>query len=234
MPSTYTDGSYITTKGNTLIGKLLASGGELTFTKATVGDGSVPSGQTPESMTDLGHYVMDGMIASISNPGAGEASVVVQVSSIGVEEGFNVKELGLYATDPDEGEILYSYLSLQEHPEWIRPDGDPVNKLASFTLVVVVSSVALVSAVINPDAFAKASDLANYALIGHAHQIGDIVGLQDILNTHSAEIDLLNDLVSGDMPGGITFDANFYNLSNVSIIDGVWNQSSRRIEAGSE
>jgi len=231
MPSTYTDGSYITTKGNTLIGKLLASGGELTFTKATVGDGSVPSGQTPESMTDLGHYVMDGMIASISNPGAGEASVVVQVSSIGVEEGFNVKELGLYATDPDEGEILYSYLSLQEHPEWIRPDGDPVNKLASFTLVVVVSSVALVTAVINPDAFATMDDLARYALLGHSHEISDIVGLQDILDAHGANLDLLNDLVSGDMTGGITFAADFAALTNVTVIDGVWNQTSKLIEA---
>ncbi len=118
-------------KGNDLIAKLMASGEGLQFTRVSVGDGSIPSGSSPDSMTDLGHrQVMDGMIASIANSNNGEVSIVAQVSSVGVETGFNATELGLWATDPDEGEILYTYLSLQEHPEWIRPDGDAVNKLA--------------------------------------------------------------------------------------------------------
>ena len=182
-------------------------------------------------MTDLGHEVMEGMIASIANSNNGEVSIVAQVSSVGVETGFNATELGLWATDPDEGEILYTYLSLQEHPEWIRPDGDAVNKLATFTLVTIVSSVSIVTAIIKPDAFATMADLANYALIGHGHEISDIAGLQEILDDYGDEIDLLSDLISGDMPGGITFSADFATLSNVTIIDGVWNQTARLIEA---
>ena len=221
----YNDGSYLTQKGNDLIAKLMASGEGLQFTRVSVGDGSIPSGSSPDSMTDLGHEVMDGMIASIANSNNGEVSIVAQVSSVGVETGFNATELGLWATDPDEGEILYTYLSLQEHPEWIRPDGDAVNKLATFTLVTIVSSVSIVTAIINPDAFATMADLANYALIGHGHEISDIAGLQEILDDYGDEIDLLSDLISGDMPGGITFSADFATLSNVTIIDGVWNQT---------
>lgn len=232
MPEiTYNDGSYITQKGTNLVAKLIASGAELKFTRVSVGNGSIPSGSTPDSMTALANEVMDGMIASIENSGNGEVSIVAQVSSIGVEQGFNVTELGLWASDPDEGEILYTYLSLQEHPEWIRPDGEAVNKLATFTLVTIVSGVSLVTAIINPDAFATMADLAKYALIGHSHQISDIIGLQDILDEHGANIDLLSDLISGDMPGGITFSADFLNLSNVTIVDGVWNQAARLIEA---
>lgn len=227
----YNDGSYLTQKGNDLIAKLMASGEGLQFTRVSVGDGSIPSGSSPDSMTDLGHEVMDGMIASIANSNNGEVSIVAQVSSVGVETGFNATELGLWATDPDEGEILYTYLSLQEHPEWIRPDGDAVNKLATFTLVTIVSSVSIVTAIINPDAFATMADLANYALIGHGHEISDIAGLQEILGDYGDEIDLLSDLISGDMPGGITFSADFATLSNVTIIDGVWNQTARLIEA---
>lgn len=74
-------------------------------------------------------------------------------------------------------------------------------------------------------------DLANYALIGHGHEISDIAGLQEILDDYGDEIDLLSDLISGDMPGGITFSADFATLSNVTIIDGVWNQTARLIEA---
>lgn len=106
-----------------------------------------------------------------------------------------------------------------------------MNKLATFTLVTIVSSVSIVTAIINPDAFATMADLANYALIGHGHEISDIAGLQEILDDYGDEIDLLSDLISGDMPGGITFSADFATLSNVTIIDGVWNQTARLIEA---
>lgn len=231
MAVTYADGSYITRQGTDLIAKLLASRGELRFTRATVGDGTVPEGKTPEEMTDLAHYRKDGMIAAIENPGTGEASVAIQVNSEELDEGINCTEIVLWAEDPDLGEIAYTYFALAQHPEWIRPETDPVQKLATFTLITIVSQVALVSAEIHPDAFAKASDLAKYALIGHSHQISDIIGLQDTLDDHTADIALLQDLVSGDMPGGITFAADFYNASNILIHDGIYNQSARRIEA---
>lgn len=227
MPEiSYNDGSYLTEKGNALIGKLLATEGTLKFTKVTAGDGSIPSGKSPESMTALGNYVTDGLIASVGSSGTGEASVVVQISSIDLAQGFSCTELGLWAEDPDEGDILYAYLCLQQHPEWIRADADAVNKLATFTIVTIVKNVALVTAIINPEAFATMDDLAKYALIGHSHAISDIIGLQDILDKHGADIDLLKDMI-----GGIKFSADFAGLTNVTIIDGVWNKSTKLVEA---
>lgn len=227
MPEiSYNDGSYLTEKGNALIGKLLATEGTLKFTKVTAGDGSIPSGKSPESMTALGNYVTDGLIASVGSSGTGEASVVVQISSIDLAQGFSCTELGLWAEDPDEGDILYAYLCLQQHPEWIRADADAVNKLATFTIVTIVKNVALVTAVINPEAFATMDDLAKYALIGHSHTISDIIGLQDILDKHGADIELLK-----DMAGGVKFSADFAGLTNVTIIDGVWNKSAKLVEA---
>lgn len=227
MPEiSYNDGSYLTEKGNALIGKLLATEGTLKFTKVTAGDGSIPSGRSPESMTTLGNYVTDGLIASVESSGTGEASVVVQISSIDLAQGFSCTELGLWAEDPDEGDILYAYLCLQQHPEWIRADADAVNKLATFTIVTIVKNVALVTAIINPEAFVTMDDLAKYALIGHSHTISDVIGLQDILDKHGADIELLK-----DMAGGIKFSADFAGLTNVTVIDGVWNKSAKLIEA---
>ena len=111
---------------------------------------------------------------------------------------------------------------MQQHPEWIRADADAVNKLATFTIVTIVKNVALVTAVINPEAFATMDD---------SHTISDIIGLQDILDKHGADIDLLNDLVSGDMPGGVTFSADFAGLTNITIIDGVWNKNTKLVKA---
>ena len=61
----------------------------------------------------------------------------------------------------------------------------------------IVSSVSIVTAIINPDAFATMADLANYALIGHGHEISDIAGLQEILDDYGDEIDLLSTSSAG-------------------------------------
>lgn len=245
MAVTYADGSYLTHKGTALVAKLLASKGSLLFTRVTVGDGTVPDGLTPEDMTDLAHYVKDGMIAAIENPSNGEASILVQVISTGLEVGFSATEIMLWAEDPDEGEIAYTYFSLAQHPEWIRPEGDPVQKLASFTLITVVDSVALVNVVIHPDAFARAVDLSKYALIGHTHQISDIIGLQDSLEAHNldvtahpyilgrlADIDswiaLLRLMFLTNVTGN-PFVVTFANLEGTNVT-GVWNSAQKRIE----
>lgn len=229
----YNDGNYITKKGTALIAKILAGGGEtaLHFTKATVGKGIIPLGVAPEDMTSLSDEVMNGYIASIENNRTGEVSIVVQVSSLGVEQGFSVSELGLWADDPDEGEILYTYVILREQPEWIRPESDSVNKLAVFTLVTIVAGVPVVTAEISQDSFVTMADLAKYALIGHTHEPNEITGLQDSLLNIEEELSLLRDIISGDMPGGITFTADFVSLSNVSISDGIVDTVTRQIYA---
>ena len=158
----YPDGNYMTVQGDALVGKLLASRSALLFTKATIGTGGIPEGQTPETMTDHTLYVKDGFIAHIGNPQDGEAEVVVQAFSAGTPVGFSATQVILWAEDPDVGEIAYSFLWIGGQPEWIRPQTDPVQKIASFQLQVQVSSVAPVRATINPIALARAIDLANH------------------------------------------------------------------------
>lgn len=66
----------------------------------------------------------------------------------------------------------------------------------------------------------------------HSHVIADIQGLQELLNSHQNSIDLLTDLISGDMPGGINFALELsLALSNVSVADGVWNKSGQYVSA---
>lgn len=170
----YTDGSYLTTQGLALITKLLASGSELTFVKATVGDGELPEGSAPQSMTALSHEIMDGSIASIKRQDDGQVSVSVQINSEKITTGFYATELGLWATDPDNGTILYAYLYIGNHPEYLRPAGETVNKIATFNLVTLVSDIDIVTATIDTDAFAKAEDLQNYAPKTHTHDASQL------------------------------------------------------------
>ena len=134
-----------------LITKLLASGEGLAFTKVEIGSGHAGEGDDIEGFTQLVPYVRDGYIAKcFSLPEKGIASVVCQVSSIGTQEGFVATEAGLYAQDPDEGEILYAYLDMWEDPQYIYEEGNPISKFFEITMSVVVSKVASVTATISP------------------------------------------------------------------------------------
>ena len=154
MATAYKDGNYLTEKGRALIAKLMASKTQIEFTRAAVGSGTVPDGKAPKDMTDLAEWRAPGMISEISTPVAGEAQIVFQVFSRDVEVGFLASEGAIWAMDPDEGEILYTYIVIAESPEWIRAASDPVQKFAEFTCINIVDAVEVDVTVINPEAIA--------------------------------------------------------------------------------
>lgn len=225
------EGSVITEKGRALLGKILATEGTLHISGAQIGDGDLPPGTPPASMDALSHYVMDATIVDISNPAAGEVKVALQVLSEDVAVAFIAKEVAILAEDPDEGEIVYCYVPMQEDPVQMRAAGDVVGKLLTLEISLIVSNVANVEATISPESLVRRKELEKYALVTHSHVIADIQGLQEMLTQFQNSIDLLNDLVSGDMPGGITFALDFAALSNVTVLDGVWEPAGQYIRA---
>lgn len=151
MPK-FEDGSYSSTAGRALIAKVLAGRCTMHYTRAAVGKGAIPEGMTPKSMTEPAGYVMDAKIASVSNPVDGECQVSIQINSSDVKEGFYATGILLYAADPDEGEVPYTYLVLEDEPERIRPASAAVGKLATFDLIAAVDEIDRVTATIDPDA----------------------------------------------------------------------------------
>lgn len=161
MPTIHEDGNYLTEKGRALIAKLMASKSQIEFTRAAVGAGSVPDGMSPKDMTDLADWRAEGRISDISTPVPGEAQLVFQVFSRDVETGFLASEGAVWARDPDEGEILYTYISLANSPEWIRAANDPVQKFAEFTCINIVDAVQVDVTMVNPEAIATLGMLKN-------------------------------------------------------------------------
>lgn len=102
---------------------------------------------------------MDAVISSVTNPVDGECQVSVQINSANVETGFYATGLLLYAEDPDEGEVPYTYLVLEGEPEWIRPASSIVGKLAFFDIIAAVGDIDKVSATIDPDALVTHEEL---------------------------------------------------------------------------
>lgn len=152
--SKFEDGSYGSLTGVALLGKILAGRCGMKYTRAAVGKGAIPDDMTPKTMTGCADYVMDAKIAAVTNPVDGECQVTVQIKSDDVETGFYLTNIVLFAEDPDEGDVPYTYLSLENEPEWIRPASSIVGKLATFDLIAAVGDVDKVAAVIDPEAIA--------------------------------------------------------------------------------
>ena len=150
--SIFEDGSYSNILGTALIAKVLAGRCKMQYTRASVGKGKIAEGENPRTMQQPADYVMEAKISAVTNPVNGECQVTVQVDSSEVEKGFYVTGIVLYANDPDEGEIPYTYLVLENEPEWIRPSSAVIGKLATFELIAAVGDIDKVTAIINPDA----------------------------------------------------------------------------------
>lgn len=117
------DVNAITDAGSLLIAKVMASRGSITFTRIVMGDGYMPSSQVPEHMTAVVSPKATMDITKCEVTGNGAAVVGGRYDNSEQSQDFEWRELGLYAKDPDLGEILYSYGNTGESAETIPAGG---------------------------------------------------------------------------------------------------------------
>ncbi|MDG0871014.1 hypothetical protein L5D93_00115 [Paenibacillus thiaminolyticus] len=71
------------------------------------------------------------------------------LSNKGLKSGFYFREIGVFAQDPDEGEILYSYGNSGENAEYIPPEGGPDVIEKYIDAVTIIQNAQNVSAVMD-------------------------------------------------------------------------------------
>jgi len=109
----------LTNKGVALISKSIAGGFPVQFTKALLGTGVVGDGVDLKTMTALITPHDNASIAKRSVGADGTLVISCQYVNTGVTESIHVDEIGIFAADPDDGEILFSYLTFGQFPDLI-------------------------------------------------------------------------------------------------------------------
>lgn len=99
------ENAVITDKGLSLQAKLIA-GTTLTITKAVTGAGFVTPGLL-HAQTAVTDEKQELAFSSVTYPDTGRCAVPVTLTNEGLPTGYRALQIGLYAMDPDEGEILY-------------------------------------------------------------------------------------------------------------------------------
>lgn len=135
-------GYQLTKKGLALQAKAQA-GKALQYTKISVGDGVVPNGISIDSLTNLISLQMNLSPIAAEAVGDGSARVRATLSNEKLENGFILREIGVFANDPDEGEILYAYTTAGS-------SGDPIPAVGGTTAIErVVEAVIIVGQATN-------------------------------------------------------------------------------------
>ena len=114
MPALYN--MTITTKGLNLRARAEAEELVLQFTKVAIGNGDYDGSEDLMPLTDLKSKKQELGINSKTYE-ENTISLKTVVSNTDLTEGYYIKEIGVYAQDPDEGEILYS-ISVEMDDKW--------------------------------------------------------------------------------------------------------------------
>ena len=98
----------ITDAGKALQAKVLAGTTKYSFTKIGIGDGFVNDSTDYKTLTDLKQRKVDVAITSVTYESDNTCHISGVFKSTDTETALYVREAGLYATDPDAGEILFA------------------------------------------------------------------------------------------------------------------------------
>ena len=188
----------LTTKGLALQTKA-QTGVQLNFTKVQFGDGSLVTGETVANLTALKSPKMTTSIASNTVIGDGTSQIRTILNNSGLATGFYLREVGVFAQDPDEGEILYEYAMAGEYADYI-PAGTGNSVFEStLDLIAIIGNASNVTATIQSGAYTSQLDFEerNAESTGYGVISGGEVTAQSTPNM-SVNVSAINaDLLSG-------------------------------------
>jgi len=161
------NGMTLTTLGLSLQTKCQA-GAQLLFTRVALGSGQLSQGQLMQALTALINPQMNLPITAAVVSGTGTAQLSATLQNTTLVTGFYASEIGLFATDPQLGEILYAYANAGNTADYIPAGGgaDVVNLV--FQVVTVVGQASNVTANITVTLYATQADF-----LSHVNSITD-------------------------------------------------------------
>ena len=171
----------MTDVGADLQAKVNAGKTKLTFTKIKVGSGV--NATNPLALTDVLSSKWETTNFVVKQEGK-IVSVDTFITNNGITEAFRMSEIGLFAQDPDKGEVLYAYLTDPE-PDRMPAEGGSVVVSQELTIGMVFSNTGNVSLTVNMGALVTHEQLEqhNEDATAHDKRFNDIIKKVDNMLT---------------------------------------------------
>lgn len=151
--------------GQNLQAKIDAGLTKFKITKLGIGDGSYQG--NVENMIALSNKKQDLNVSKIE---VNENVIKIQttITNTGVTEKYQMTEIGIFATDPEMGEILYAVMT-DPNPDTMPAYGSATVVKKTWTFNLIVDNTGDVSAVIDSASLITVGDLANHNNDTNAH-----------------------------------------------------------------
>ena len=237
-------GFVVTDDGRELIAKLVA-GKQLMLTKIMVGSGSIPDGTKPTEMKNLSEPVAAGTSTAPVYDGVNVQMTIEYRSDLngGLDHGFWLREFGVFAYDPDKGEIMMCYGTLGDYPQYVSAMSKTGVDVRRFPVCIVIGEDLDLSVDYKCEAWITLEDLEQYCAVTVLPQFAEKA--KELIDQHNSSVDahpalqnsigdidarlLLLELITKSGITGNPFVVTFDALAGTST-DGVWNESVERIE----
>lgn len=172
MADTPTIGTVkLTAKGLRLLAKVQA-GALSQFTKAVIGDGFMPDDQDVAGLTALiseipSHQTGEEATSAtvdITRITYGEGTVTLRIKIKNGDTAFYLRELGIKAQDPDEGEVIYAYINFGDGASAMPAFDDSTYVTRNIELTFIISNAANVSANVTLPAEVSYEEFENHRM----------------------------------------------------------------------
>lgn len=147
----------ITRNGQTLMAKLMSGTGTVEFTKIGVSSTTYTDTQL-ETLTSLTGVKQTAPITNIARNNNASVTVEGAISNEELTVGYYMQTIGLYAKDPDAGEILYAVTNASV-AGYMPPFNNRTPSGAQFKLTTTVGNAENVTLQIDPSAVATIGDI---------------------------------------------------------------------------
>lgn len=187
--------STVTNKGYALQAKLLSTD-KLNITRVVSGSGSCAVTQLI-NQTAVSDIKQELTVNSLSYDKYGNARLNVTLSNIDLNTGYDVNQIGIYATDPDEGEILYAIAQADEAEPIPSISEQPNGFYCSWDFALTYSNAQNINVTIDPsNAISREAADLRYVQLA---KIGDNLSVDEngVLSADAQEI-TVDDALSKD------------------------------------
>lgn len=201
--------AIMTDVGNALQAKVNAGQTKLTFTKIKVGSGV--NATNPLALTDVISSKWETTNIIVKREGK-IVSVDTFITNSGITEAFRMSEIGLFAQDPDKGEVLYAYLTDPE-PDRMPAEGGSVVVSQELTIGMMFSNTGNVSLTVNMGALVTQEQLKEHNSAISAHppitdQIKAILGSANWKDSPASTLVTIKNLLGQGAIVASKLDAN--------------------------
>lgn len=171
--------TVITKAAHNLIAKSLSGSANINFTRVATSkyDYKSFSQSKLESLTSLEDIKQYVAVDKVEKIGEASVNVSVKITNANITEGYYVNTIGLFAMDPEEGEILYS-VTVAETADYFPADNGVNCSGINLDLVTEVSNASNVNITVNYAGYATNEDIEKV----NSH-LNDIMNERGYVNT---------------------------------------------------